>query len=532
MHRILMLDDNQDMAQALKQRIQDFSDYDGAEIDLAATPNEAVERAKLVSQLGRSYAIFLIDRRLSPGKDGIDTMKELLEVSSDSNAIIFNGFENSEDRILAYEAGAKRYLLKTAELREILFVLKGVAQSRRKTIEEIRQRHQFKVAKEIAEAVGAELNLERTMEVILQKLSEVFGETSLCVLLYDAKLNVLKFAPATLKFYRIQSPHIKKKTVFRLEKGSIACRVARKSLMKKASFFENIANVSEDVDYIALNPIINSEFCISLLNTRSNLLGVLVLEREQINGFTDDDIELAKTVAQHLSIAIERAQISEELEYKSTIAAQTSWAAEIAHEINNEIYKIQSSTYLVKKTVGEDSDVYKQAETIEESALNLANAGQFRDRAPTLFEMDDDIKSYVRGISQKRSITPEFKLGTRGIQINVNRVGFHYIFKRLIDNASRAMKTQEAKKIFILTKLITDGKVEILFKDFGPGIDHNMRLSLFQRPVATKNSGGYGLLLIRQIIEGMNGQIVLKPFRSGRGAEFSIQIPFFPLTAG
>ena len=526
MHRILILDDDQYIAQSLKLYAQDFDDYERTEVDVVATSDEALEYAKLANRLGRSYTMFLINQALDVGKDGITIMKKLLEINSDSDAVIFKGFENSEARMRAYEAGAKRYLSKASELNEIHFVLKDIAQSRKKRAEEKRQRRQFRVAKEIAETVGAELDLERTMESILQKLAEVFEETSLCVLLYDAKSNALKFAPATLKFYKIQNPYFKKRTAFRLDKGSIACRVARKSLMSKANVFENVANVIEDVDYIALNPMINSEFCISLLNTKGDLLGVLVLEREQINGFADDDIDLAQSVAQHLSIAIERAQTIAELEYKSVIIAQTSWAAEIAHEINNEVYKIQTSAYLIKKYSNKESEIYKHAESIEESAANLANVGQFREQAPILFEMDDDIKSYVLGVSLKRNITPKFRLHAHGIRINVNRMGFHYIFKQLIDNSVRAMKIQEEKQIYISTKLIMDGKVQILFRDSGPGIDDDIRLSLFQRPITTKKSGGYGLMLIRQIVEEMNGQIMLKPFRSGRGAEFSIKMPY------
>ena len=198
MHRILILDGSQDMARILKERVQDFDDYEETEVELAASSEEALEHATLASGVGRSYTMFLINQGLGSARDGITAMKELLEINPDSDAVIFNGFENSRERMQAYEAGAKRYLSKTSELKEILFVLKDIAQSSRKRIEEIRQRRQFMVAKEIAETAGAELNLERTMEAILQKLSEVFEETSLCVLPYDDKLNALKFAPATL----------------------------------------------------------------------------------------------------------------------------------------------------------------------------------------------------------------------------------------------------------------------------------------------------------------------------------------------
>jgi len=198
MHRILILDGSQDMARILKERVQDFDDYEETEVELAASSEEALEHATLASGVGRSYTMFLINQGLGSDRDGITAMKELLEINPDSDAVILNGFENSRERMQAYEAGAKRYLSKTSELKEILVVLKDIAQSSRKRIEEIRQRRQFMVAKEIAETVGAELNLERTMEAILQMLSEVFEETSLCVLLYDDKWNALKFAPATL----------------------------------------------------------------------------------------------------------------------------------------------------------------------------------------------------------------------------------------------------------------------------------------------------------------------------------------------
>ncbi|MBV5350058.1 hypothetical protein JZU71_02545, partial [bacterium] len=67
--------------------------------------------------------------------DGIDTMKELLAICPDSDAVIFTGFDNSEDGIRAYDAGASRYLSKTAESRELIFVLNDLARSRREKTE-------------------------------------------------------------------------------------------------------------------------------------------------------------------------------------------------------------------------------------------------------------------------------------------------------------------------------------------------------------------------------------------------------------
>jgi sensor histidine kinase regulating citrate/malate metabolism len=67
--------------------------------------------------------------------------------------------------------------------------------------------------------------------------------------------------------------------------------------------------------------------------------------------------------------------------------------------------------------------------------------------------------------------------------------------------------------------------VEILFQDSGPGIKKDVQLSIFQRPITTKGRGGYGLLLVRQMIEDMGGKIRLVPQKKGQGAVFSIRFP-------
>ena len=114
--------------------------------------------------------------------------------------------------------------------------LAAVAISNAHEMEEVKQRRQFKLATEIAEAVGASLNLETTMDAILGKLNDAFGETRSCVLLYDKRLQALKFAPATLKYYKINNPKYAQQDTFHLEDGTIACRVAKQASDKQETY--------------------------------------------------------------------------------------------------------------------------------------------------------------------------------------------------------------------------------------------------------------------------------------------------------
>ncbi len=387
------------------------------------------------------------------------------------------------------------------------------------------RRRQLITAKEIAETIGLGLNLEKTMETVIQILHKVFESTSLCVLLYKSDLDALQFAPATLNYYKIQNSDYRKQDIFPLNGKSIACRVAKKALDTKAVNCENVPDVESDPDYIALNPEVKSELCVSLMDTRNNLLGVLVLERSKVNDFDDMDVDLVKTVSQQLSGAIERAQQNEELEFRTTVAAQAAWAADIAHEINNEVGQIRNWAYLLRDQLKNNPELQAYAQKIDESALALTSTGPWSDQPPKVLKLDPLLKRNIKELTAQRNLTTKYSLGTPDGYICVNPVEFQHVLRHLVRNAARAMSNSRIRKLSVTTHRINGDKVEILFQDSGPGISKEVQLSIFQRPITTKSRGGFGLLLVRQMVEDMGGQIKYVPQEKERGAVFSIRFP-------
>ncbi|MBL8100993.1 MAG: response regulator [Anaerolineales bacterium] len=525
MNRLLVLDDNERFADTLKRSIAGFDEYDTELVEVATTPHTAIHLAQHATENKQPFTVFLIDQNLDAEMDGIQTMKELLAVSPDADAIIFTGFDTPQDGIRAYEEGASRYLPKPFEPRELGFILKELSRSRKVRLEEARQRRQFKVAASIAEAVGTSLKLETTMDAVLGTLDELFEKTRLCVLLYDKHQKFLSFAPATLKYYEIKNPKYTQLDTFHLDQGSIACRVAKQTLMSRKMEFVNVGDVSKDIDYKNLNPDTKSEFCVSLLNSNKDLLGVLVLERNRINGFLASELDLIKMVARHISIAIERAQQSEELEYKSIVSTRTSWAANIAHGINSEVNNILSWAYLIRKKAGEDTEIGKYALNIEESAAQLASINPWTNKPSEPILIDTFLQEELLEITKPKDIHVNFLLGASDIKAMIKISQFKNTLRLLVNNASKAMKQMDEKRISVSTRLTNNNStVEILFKDFGPGISEDKHSSAFRSPFTTKQEGGYGLLFIRQMIEDMNGQIRLLPYEKGRGAEFLIHL--------
>lgn len=528
MNHILILDDNKHFAELLKRDISEFEGYETGQIEIAVTSQEAVELAQRAAEQRLSFNLFLLDQNLDESMDGIQTMKELLGIHPDADTVIFTGFDTPEDGMRAYEAGASRYLPKPFESRELEFVLKELARSQQVRINEARQQRQIKVAIDITEAVGASLDLEDTMNAILETLVDLFDRTRLCVLLYKEEMNALHFAPATLKYYQIDNPKFSGQDAFPLNGKAIACRVAQKTLRTCQMEIENIDNVEHDSAYLNLNPDTKSECCVSLLNSQHELLGVLAMERGRLNGFEESDLALIKMAARHISLAIERAQQSEALEIKSIVMAQTSWAVNIAHEINNEVGKIVTWAYLIQNNSEEYPTIKEYARNIEESAYQLSAANPWTSKPPQSVELDALIfKSVKKIIEQKgEDIHVDFQLDAAGIWTKIKPVQFQFVVKQMINNAIKAMRDSEDKKILVCTRTFNHHMVEIRFQDFGPGIEEHERIWLFRKPYTTKeHGGGYGLILSHQMIEEMHGKIKLEPYRTGEGAVFVIRLP-------
>jgi signal transduction histidine kinase len=300
--------------------------------------------------------------------------------------------------------------------------------------------------------------------------------------------------------------------------------VARKAQETGTDACDNVADVRADSDYLALSNKVQSELCVSLLNTENELLGVLVLERDKVNGFDEAEVDLVKTVAQQLSMAIERAQQREELQFRTTVAAQTAWAADIAHEINNEVGQIQNWAYMLREQLEEGSQLQEFVKKIEESALVLSSTGPWSNLPSQVIKLDKFLRRYLENLTNQRGLNTTYFLNTPDVYIRVNPMELQHVLRHLVRNSVRAMSKSKVRKLMVTTGFINTHTVEILFQDSGPGINKEVQLSIFQRPITTKGRGGYGLLLVRQMIEDMGGQIKFVPSK-GQGAVFSIQFP-------
>jgi GAF domain-containing protein len=394
--------------------------------------------------------------------------------------------------------------------------------------QERKHRQRLDAALAITQAVGAELDLYETLRRIMAKLSALFKNTHPCVLIYQVDEQILEFQPASLEFYRSDNPAYTGLQRLAVDGPSLASRAARLSLKTGQVEVVKVDDVNQDPDYLPVILNTQSELCITLIGT-DGLLGVLVIESPQPAGFDETDVELMRSVAQQISLALDRSRQSALLQFNSTVAATTAWAADIAHEANKKIGHIRNWAYLLREEASLSAAGRCYAQNIDDSAQQLDETlkgavSQFNS-TPQAILLDVSLEVWVNELLENQAdLKSDFDLHCQDLRVWAHRAELQRVVRHLVRNA--IYHTSGPGRIFVRSRSSGEQWVEIQFEDTGPGIPDRLWLSIFQSPtVRSDGSLGFGLLFVRFIVEKMGGTIRLLEPQPGRGAAFSLRLP-------
>ena len=250
-----------------------------------------------------------------------------------------------------------------------------------------------------------------------------------------------------------------------------------------------------------------------------------------------------------VSIDISEHKMAEELNkleeakvmHNERLVALGQMAATIAHEINNPLTLISSSTLTLKKSlkdniqidesklqniVDKNNHALKNIKNIIKGVQNLARDGRGEEKKPTsLFGILDDVlifeskKCYDFGVDLKINKS-ENDILFNGVPVQIGQA-----LMILINNAIDAVENLQEK--WIKVDIINNkDHFKVLVTDSGSGIDQDSASKIFDSFYTTKESGkgtGIGLHLAKKIVDYHSGEISINS--NFKNTQFVLSFP-------
>jgi GAF domain-containing protein/CheY-like chemotaxis protein len=306
--KILIVEDEQALSQLMDTMMQ-TNGYrtviarDGVEgLDLATR-----ERPDLI----------LLDLHL-PKMGGMEVLRGLREQQVNLPVVVVTAWRTERLVIEALRLGVKDYITKPFSMNEMLDVVQralteGRLRRERDTLieqlqgsnQELEQRvRQLTALYEVGQALASTLDLDETLQVILQEAGRVLGVDVASIFLLDEQTGELVFCSGTGEGAKVLIYQ-------RLAPGQgIAGWVAERGdplLVHDAQSDPRYSPIFDEITGL----ITSSILCVPLI-VKGRVIGVVEALNKPQPGFTEDDLAMLRSLATSAAIAIENAQLFEE----------------------------------------------------------------------------------------------------------------------------------------------------------------------------------------------------------------------------
>lgn len=226
--------------------------------------------------------------------------------------------------------------------------------------------------------------------------------------------------------------------------------------------------------------------------------------------------------------------------HRERMAAMGEMAAEIGHEMRNQLVAISGRAQMVLKASekGQFTDTPRDAQIILEQArrMETLSRGLLDSFRPELkmerFDMNALVQrsvEFVRGQNKFDSVEWEFHLGSPLPTLRGDPAQLQQVLLNLFINAADAMAAANGtgkKQIVVRSELDERHRhIRLVVTDTGPGIPAKNLLKVFEPSFTTKPDGhGFGLSTSYRIVTNHGGTIVAQNPSEG-GAQFRMTLP-------
>jgi len=469
-----------------------------------------------------------------------ETMTEICPNGSVSLAAPLIWQDSVRGVLIVFDGNAKRIFRERDAL--LLQSLSDMTASMAQQNERLaRMTTQFRALHTIDVALTSSLELERVLDMILEKAAELVGAEhgSLRQLDSESGKLVLRahygdgWTPEKLAY----TPRIGQgiaRWVAENRRPYLSPDV-RDDPLNVVLFEDMRSSISVPLQYGREDPI-----------KPDSLLGVLLLESSGVAAFDQQDVELLEALAQEAVIAIQNASQHRKLraEQEKRLAAE-KWAimgqaaTALAHRINNLMGIVPVSARETMRSLTQlemaDSErlwIEANLERIERNAqfvLKLSEAlfRPFKDSGPAApldvnHLLDEALEA--ADLPDKIEVIRTFEKKLPVVNCSLLLVD---IFLELITNARKAMEDRDQRRLQVSTRSDQDDAglwVIVEIKDTGRGIFPQQMMHLWNMFQQSEDGLGFGLWWLRTFIERQGGSIKCHS-EPHKGSAFVVRLP-------
>jgi C4-dicarboxylate-specific signal transduction histidine kinase len=222
------------------------------------------------------------------------------------------------------------------------------------------------------------------------------------------------------------------------------------------------------------------------------------------------------------------------------VTALGELSASIAHEVNQPLAAIITSTDACKRWLGAQPPNYARAiQTVERIGADAHRASEIIQRVRRLASPSPPVETIcdigeqmmetialLRPQLNASRVDIRYELPSEPLRVRADPVQLQQVFLNLLVNAIEALlETREHERHIFVRGCPLEREVHIAIEDNGIGLEVGAENHLFDPFFTTKKSGmGIGLAISRSIVESSGGSIRAER-NTCRGATFHVHLP-------
>jgi signal transduction histidine kinase len=275
-------------------------------------------------------------------------------------------------------------------------------------------------------------------------------------------------------------------------------------------------------------PALPAAMIVPALGADRTLIGAFSLD----GGLIDRDTYLvARDLAAHVALAVERADAVSALEDARRLAALGQFAAAIAHDIRTPLTSISLNVQILRRKLQLSDDDREHLDiALEELARLDRSVAEILDFAKPVkltaepIDVGELIETAARGLSPVLSEKGvQLRCEPAALTVQGDPMRLRQVLTNLVGNAAEA--SHPGAEVTVRAVAADDHRVAIEVEDRGRGIGADDLARIFEPFFTTRPDGtGLGLAICHKVIRAHGGDIKVRS-TPGQGSTFTVLLP-------